>query len=154
MGMNDNAINFLFAGRPKIKNVPKMRKFLRQGGHITLEKADNTNNTGWMNACASKGYLPAMIAHREGGRGVFRFDNFDKWLDTRIRMLWATKDGERIPVFAIETDWTCGEIQYWQYIKHTGIVLLEGWDELDSEAMCVEINTFGEEVAKDDTILE
>ena len=146
MGMNDSAINFLFDARPKIKSVPKMRKFLSQGGHITLEKADNTNNTRWMDACASKGYLPAMVAHREGCRGVFRFDVFDKWLD-KYRMLWATKDGERIAV------WQVGDV-YYQYIKHTGIVLLEGWDELDSEVMCVAINRFDEEVAKDDTILE
>lgn len=154
MGMPKANIDFLFDNRPFLKGVPKLRKFYSQGGHIKLEKADDANNTGWMNACSAKGYLPAMIAHREGCRGVFRFDNFDKWLDTRVRMLWATKGGERIVVFAIETDWTCENIQYWKYIKNNGIVLLEGWDELDSEVMCVEINTFGEQVAKDDTILE
>jgi len=142
MGMDEGAINFLLAQRPFLKGVPKMRKFLSQGGHLTLERADDTNNTRWMDTCSSKGYLLAMVAHREGCRGVFRFDNFDKWLD-KYRMTWCEYQGEQIAV--LERAGVC-----YQYTRRKGLTSLGCWDTLDSTTTPVLINNFAGELSKDD----
>ena len=71
--MDEGAINFLLSGRPFLAKVPKMRKFLSQGGHLTLERADNTNNTRWMDTCSSKGYLEAMVR----GKGLTSLGSWD-----------------------------------------------------------------------------
>ena len=146
MGMDEGAINFLLSGRPFLAKVPKMRKFLSQGGHLTLERADNTNNTRWMDTCSSKGYLEAMVAHREGCRGVFRFDNFDKWLD-KYRMTWCGYQGEQIAV--LERAGVC-----YKYTRGKGLTSLGSWDTLDSTTMPVLINHFAGELSKDDTPAE
>tara|TARA_R110000737_G_scaffold350645_1_gene390269 strand:+ start:948 stop:1388 length:441 start_codon:yes stop_codon:yes gene_type:complete len=143
MGMGEGAINFLFGAHPSLAEVPKMRKFLSQGGHLTLERADNTNNTRWMDTCSSKGYLQAMVAHRESCRGTFRFDNFDKWLD-KYRMTWCEYQGEQIAV--LERAGVC-----YQYTRGKGLTSLGSWDTLDSETTPVLINNFAEELSKDDT---
>ena len=143
MAMKSGAIDFLFNVRPFLGEVPKMRKFLSQGGQISLEKADITNNTRWMDACASKGYLQAMVAHREGCRGVFRFDNFDKWLD-KYRITRCGYQGKQIAV--LERAGVC-----YQYTWGKGLTSLGSWDTLDSETTPVLINHFNEELSKDDT---
>lgn len=72
-------IDFLFQMRPPSSNPNKVRKFFSQGGHLTLERADNQNNTKWFAIARDKGFMDAMMYHREGCRGVFDFDNFDRW---------------------------------------------------------------------------
>jgi len=127
--MDTGAIDMLFGMRPFLKGVPKMRKFLSQGGHIKLEKADDANNIKWMEACAEKGYIFAMIAHREGCRGVFNFSNFDRWIDSDYPMTWIEYQGTAMPAFEIDKVW-------YQYIPNKGLKLIEGFKSvLDSEIM-------------------
>ncbi len=68
---------------PDLKKVPKMEKFMNQGGHIKLEKADMTGNTAWMKACADRGYLEAMKSHREMTGSCFEWNCFDEWVKTQ-----------------------------------------------------------------------
>ncbi len=68
---------------PDLKKVPKMEKFMNQGGHIKLEKADMTGNTAWMKACAEKGYLEAMKCHRKMTGSCFEWNCFDEWVKTQ-----------------------------------------------------------------------
>ena len=85
--MNDSHIQMLFrinaARYEKVKNKKKLYKFFKQWGHLTFEKADLRNNTDWFCAARDRGFMDAMIFHREGCRGVFDFDNFDKWLESQ-----------------------------------------------------------------------
>tara|TARA_B110000902_G_scaffold104551_1_gene123553 strand:- start:676 stop:963 length:288 start_codon:yes stop_codon:yes gene_type:complete len=60
-------------------NIPKARKFFENNYHIIFEKADLHNEVWWFNMALKKGYLDVMLAHRNGCRGVFEFDNFDAW---------------------------------------------------------------------------
>ena len=62
-----------------INNKKKIIKFFKQEGHITMEKADSKNITKWFEACKEKGFLESMDFHREGVRGVFGMENYDKW---------------------------------------------------------------------------
>lgn len=126
--MDTGAIEMLFGMRPFLKGVPKLRKFLSQGGHIKLEKADDANNTQWMEACAGRGYIFAMIAHREGCRGVFDFTNFDRWIDANYPMYWIKYQGTEMPAFEID-----GAV--YRYKPNNGLTLIEGFDMLDSEIM-------------------
>ena len=42
----------------------KIVKFLDQNGGTTLERADDRKQAKWMQACADKGFLFAMVFHR------------------------------------------------------------------------------------------
>lgn len=63
-----------------LKKVPKMAKFMNQGGHIKMERADMTGNTKWMDECAKRGYLEAMKTHRKMTGSCFSWDCFDEWV--------------------------------------------------------------------------
>ena len=76
-----NPTNLLFMINPEYKDVPKMKKFINNRYHITFETADNQNKTWWFNKAYEKGYLKAMIAHRNS-TNVFEWTNFDNWLKT------------------------------------------------------------------------
>ena len=93
-GMKDGMIDFLLTiRRPDADtDIPKLRKFYKQGGHLTMEVADEKNNRKWFDACVEKGFMDAMAFHREGVRGVFPMDNFDEWVSgtTTYYILWDT----------------------------------------------------------------
>ena len=130
MGMPKANIDMLFGMRPFLKGVPKMRKFLSQGGHIKLEKADDANNIKWMEQCAERGYIFAMIAHREGCRGVFDFSNFDRWIDANYPMTLIKYQGTEMPAFEIDKG------VWYRYIPNKGLKLIgEFKSVLDSEIM-------------------
>ncbi len=82
--MEDSTIQMLFEfnaeAYEKVKNKKKLYKFLKQMGHITMEKADLTNNTDWFNRANSAGFKEAMDFHREGVRGIFGMENYDEWV--------------------------------------------------------------------------
>ena len=78
--------DLLFSLNPKLVKVPKMRKFLTKGYHFSLEKADLDNAIFWFEISAIKGWLPAMIAHRDATYPCFKWDNFDRWLE-----VWKTE---------------------------------------------------------------
>ena len=78
--------DLLFSLNPKLVKVPKMRKFLSKGYHFSLEKADLDNTIFWFEISAIKGWLPAMIAHRDATYPCFKWDNFDRWLE-----VWKTE---------------------------------------------------------------
>tara|TARA_R110001632_G_scaffold90544_1_gene194467 strand:+ start:559 stop:792 length:234 start_codon:yes stop_codon:yes gene_type:complete len=68
------------------EDVKKIRKFFKQGGHLTMEKADTQNRTDWFDSVREKGYFGAMKYHRRGVSGVFDMTNFDNWvLDVMTR---------------------------------------------------------------------
>jgi len=73
--------HILFTLRPELLEVPKMKKFINNGYHLTFEKADIQNNTEWFEIAKSKGYLPAMKKHMELTYPTFEWDNFKKWLE-------------------------------------------------------------------------
>jgi len=79
-----NAQKLLFSINPKFKDVPKMNKFLEKRYHITFEKADSKNRTDWFDIAKEKGYLQAMISHRQSTKGIFEWTNFDNWLKLNI----------------------------------------------------------------------
>jgi len=133
-------IDFMFGQFPHLKEVPKMRKFLSQGGHLKLERADDANNTAWMKSCADKGFLQAMVAHREGCRGIIPLPNFDKWCDTFIGMYWAKvsdTDAHLLPMK--DCVWEIGD-DYYLYTEGKGIKLIPNWDLMDSKCMVVRFN--------------
>ena len=66
----------------EITNVPKMRKFIDKRYHIALERAEAKNLTTWFDTAESKGWLPAMIAHRNMSSG-FKWTNFDNWIKNK-----------------------------------------------------------------------
>ena len=72
--------NPAFTFFPDLKKVPKMEKFMNQGGHIKMEKADMTGNTKWMDECAKRGYLEAMKTHRKMTGSCFEWECFDEWV--------------------------------------------------------------------------
>ena len=72
-------LNLLFTINPEFDEVPKMKKFLANRYHITFEKAVSLNKTSWFNCAKNKGYLKAMIAHRNS-TNIFEWTNFDSWL--------------------------------------------------------------------------
>ena len=74
--------DILFRMFPEIKNVPKMRKFIDKRYHIALERAEAKNLTNWFDTAESKGWLPAMIAHRNMTTG-FKWNNFDNWIKNK-----------------------------------------------------------------------
>ena len=76
-----NPYNLLFNINPEFDKVPKMEKFLRNRYHITLETADLQNKPWWFECAKNKGYLKAMIAHRNS-TDCFEWKNFDNWLNT------------------------------------------------------------------------
>ena len=67
---------------PEIKNVPKMRKFIDKSYHIALERAEAKNLPSWFDTAESKGWLPAMITHRNMTTG-FKWNNFDNWIKNK-----------------------------------------------------------------------
>ena len=74
--------DILFRLFPEIKNVPKMRKFIDKSYHIALERAEAKNLPSWFDTAESKGWLPAMIAHRNKTTG-FKWNNFDNWIKNK-----------------------------------------------------------------------
>jgi len=70
---------FQYNPPPPHINMKKLNKFLSQMGHIKMEQADMKNNTKWFDECKERGFLDAMDYHREGVRGVFGMENYDKW---------------------------------------------------------------------------
>tara|TARA_Y100001958_G_scaffold151290_1_gene136063 strand:+ start:4338 stop:4604 length:267 start_codon:yes stop_codon:yes gene_type:complete len=74
--------NLLFAINQEFNDVPKMNKFISNRYHITFETADSLNKTWWFECAKNKGYLKAMIAHRDSTSGVFEWTNFNKWLES------------------------------------------------------------------------
>ena len=82
-GIPNSSIDFMFGLTPEYNNVPKLRKFYRKGHHFSFEKADITNNTEWFKIAKSKGWLPAMKAHRDATYPTFKWDNFDAWLEPK-----------------------------------------------------------------------
>ena len=74
--------NLLFAINPEFNDVPKMNKFLTNRYHITFETADSLNKIWWFECAKKKGYLKAMIAHRDSTSEVFEWTNFNNWLES------------------------------------------------------------------------
>ena len=75
-----NSQKLLFAINPDFEDIPKMKKFIEKRYHITFEQADSKNRTDWFDIAKEKGYLQAMIAHRQSTKGIFEWTNFDNWL--------------------------------------------------------------------------
>jgi len=78
-GVPTQAINIMFQINPGMSEVPKMRRFLSEGKHISLEIADKYNNTEWLDIAKSNGWLPAMTCHRNT-TSIFDWKNFDAWV--------------------------------------------------------------------------
>ena len=97
--MNAKHISFLLDAHPwdNAHETPKIRKFYEQSGHIKLERADETKNEKWLEEMKKRGYLPAMKTHREGCRGVFDFDFFDKWVEQKMMEAGIAPDFEFPP---------------------------------------------------------
>jgi len=76
-----NPQNLLFAINPEFEQVPKMKKFIGNRYHITFETADSLNKTWWFDVARRKGYLKAMIAHRNS-TNIFQWKNFNNWLES------------------------------------------------------------------------
>ena len=78
-GVPDQAIKIMFQINQGMSDVPKMRRFLSEGKHISFEIADKTNNIEWFEIAKEKGWLPAMTCHRNT-TDVFDWTNFDAWV--------------------------------------------------------------------------
>ena len=75
-----NPTQILFGINSEFEKVPKMNIFLERRYHIIFEKADLKNKREWFNTAKEKGYLKAMISHRNSTKGIFEWNNFDNWL--------------------------------------------------------------------------
>ena len=93
-GMNRGMVQFLLDMKPPppSTNLKKLFAFFTKGGHLKMEIADTANNTKWFEACREKGFLDAMIYHREGIGNIFPMTNWDKWVNgnTTYYVLWDT----------------------------------------------------------------
>ena len=47
-----------------------------------ITRNSNNNDCEWFNEMYKNGWKPCMDAHRDCCRGVFDFDNYDKWVES------------------------------------------------------------------------
>lgn len=98
--MEDSTIQMLFElnaeAYEKVKNKKKLYKFLKQMGHITMEKADLTNNTKWFAEARDRGFNDAMNFHRDGTYPTFQWENYDKWRSSArlVEVLWDVENSD------------------------------------------------------------
>lgn len=117
--MNSSMVDFLFQMRPPSPfiNQKKVRKFFAQGGHLTFERADNQNNTKWFAIARDKGFMDAMLYHREGCRGVFNFDNFDRWRSSKRNVIVKYKIEDEIKETTISVPMDVDKKSMMEFIK-------------------------------------
>ena len=74
---------------PKLKEA-NIKQMYNQSLHIKFEKADNESNFDYFRKCKKKGWLPYLIAHRNGTIGTFTYPFFDEWLRGVDPVLYKT----------------------------------------------------------------
>ena len=80
--MDNMIIAFMFDEFPHLKKVGGMVMFLSSNFHLKMERSDLHNDCDWFNEMYKNGWKPCMDAHRDCCRGVFDFDNYDKWVES------------------------------------------------------------------------
>ena len=75
MSMNTNK----WLRDPKLKEENIKLMYIKRL-HIKFEKADNESDFDYFRKCKKKGWLPYLIAHRNGTIGTFTYPFFDEWL--------------------------------------------------------------------------
>lgn len=74
---------------PKLKEA-NIKQMYNQRLHIKFEKADNESDFDYFRKCKKKGWLPYLIAHRNGTIGTFTYPFFDSWLRNADPTLYKT----------------------------------------------------------------
>ena len=118
-------------------DVAKIKKFLNQSGHITMEKADESNNTKWFDASKKKGYLGAMNYHRRGVDGVIAMPNYDKWYSESLKIADDATTKTQKFLHDKELEWKQKEYEYLMelsQLKEEKYSLYLKWSEMKERA--------------------